>query len=129
MHRRMMKSKIHRATVTDANLHYIGSITLDTELMALADIREHEQVHVLDIDNGSRFETYVIEGTEGAREVCVNGAAARLVQPGDRVIVVSYGVYSEQEVQFHEPRVVHVDEDNRILRVDSDPSAIAAAQA
>jgi aspartate 1-decarboxylase len=125
----MMKSKIHRATVTDANLHYIGSITLDTELMALADIREHEQVHVLDIDNGSRFETYVIEGTEGAREVCVNGAAARLVQPGDRVIVVSYGVYSEQEVQFHEPRVVHVDEDNRILRVDADPSAIAAAQA
>ena len=129
MRRRMMKSKIHRATVSDADLHYVGSITLDTELMALADIREHEQVHVLDIDNGSRFETYVIEGTEGAREVCVNGAAARLVQPGDRVIVVSYGVYSEQEVQFHEPRVVHVDEDNRILRVDSDPSAIAAAQA
>ena len=129
MQRIMMKSKIHRATITGADLNYVGSITLDPRLMELADIREHEQVHVLDIDNGSRFETYVIEGTEGAREVCVNGAAARLVQPGDRVIVVSYGVYSEQEVQFHEPRVVHVDEDNRILRVDSDPSAIAAAQA
>jgi aspartate 1-decarboxylase len=129
MQRHMLKSKIHRTTVTDCNLHYAGSITLDTELMREADLLPHEQVHVLDIENGNRFETYVIAGTEGSREVCINGAAARLVQPGDRVIVVSYGVYSEQEAQFHEPRVVHVDEENRILRVDADPSAIAAAQA
>jgi aspartate 1-decarboxylase len=122
----MLKSKIHRATVTDCNLHYAGSITLDRELMREADLLPHELVHVLDVDNGSRFETYVIEGDEGAREVCVNGAAARLVQPGDRVIVVSYGVYSEQELGLHEPRVVHVDDDNRILRVDADPGALAA---
>ena len=127
MQRHMLKSKIHRATVTDCNLHYAGSVTIDTELMREADLLPHEQVHVLDVDNGNRFETYVIEGTEGSREVCVNGAAARLVQPGDRVIVVSYGVYSEQEVAFQEPRVVHVDDQNRVLRVDADPSAIAAA--
>jgi aspartate 1-decarboxylase len=126
MQRHMLKSKIHRATVTDCNLHYAGSITIDSELMEEADLLPHEQVHVLDIDNGSRFETYVIEGRYGSREMCVNGAAARLVQPGDRVIVVSYGTYSEQELAAHEPRVVHVDEDNRILRVDADPSAIAA---
>jgi aspartate 1-decarboxylase len=123
----MLKSKIHRATVTECNLHYAGSITIDTELMREADLLPNEQVHVLDVDNGSRFETYVIEGTEGSHEVRVNGAAARLVQPGDRVIVVSYGVYSEQELAFHDPRVVHVDDENRILRVDADPSAIAAA--
>jgi aspartate 1-decarboxylase len=122
----MLKSKIHRATVTDCNLHYAGSITIDPELMEEADLLPHEHVHVLDVDNGSRFETYVIEGRYGSREMCVNGAAARLVQPGDRVIVVSYGSYSEAEIGLHEPRVVHVDEDNRILRVDADPSAIAA---
>jgi len=126
MQRQMLKSKIHRATVTDCNLHYAGSITIDSELMEEADLLPHEQVHVLDVDNGSRFETYVIEGRYGSREMCVNGAAARLVQPGDRVIVVSYGAYSEQELTAHEPRVVHVDEDNRILRVDADPSAIAS---
>jgi aspartate 1-decarboxylase len=126
MQRQMLKSKIHRATVTDCNLHYAGSITIDSELMEEADLLPHEQVHVLDVDNGSRFETYVIEGRYGAREMCVNGAAARLVQPGDRVIVVSYGAYTDQELDGYEPRVVHVDEDNRILRVDADPSAIAA---
>jgi aspartate 1-decarboxylase len=126
MQRQMLKSKIHRATVTDCNLHYAGSITIDSELMEQADLLPHEHVHVLDVDNGSRFETYVIEGTYGSREMCVNGAAARLVQPGDRVIVVSYGAYSDQELAVHEPRVVHVDDDNRILRVDADPSAIAA---
>jgi aspartate 1-decarboxylase len=129
MQRHMLKSKIHRATVTDCNLHYAGSITIDSELMEEADLLPHEQVHVLDIDNGSRFETYVIEGRYGSREMCVNGAAARLVQPGDRVIVVSYGVYSDQELPVYEPRVVHVDEDNRILRVDADPSALAAHDA
>jgi aspartate 1-decarboxylase len=126
MQRHMLKSKIHRATVTDCNLHYAGSITIDSELMEEADLLPHEMVHVLDVDNGSRFETYVIEGDYGSREVCVNGAAARLVQPGDRVIVVSYGVYAHAELGVYEPRVVHVDEDNRILRVDADPSAIAA---
>ena len=126
MTRNMLKSKIHRATVTDCNLHYAGSITIDSELMEQADLLPHELVHVLDVDNGSRFETYVIEGRYGSREMCVNGAAARLVQPGDRVIVVSYGGYSEAELASHEPRVVHVDEDNRVLRVDADPAAIAA---
>lgn len=111
MQRRMMKSKVHRATVTDANLHYVGSITLDTELMRLADIREMEQVHVLDIDNGARFETYAIPGGPG--DVCLNGAAARLVAPGDRVIVITYADYDESELESYEPRVVHVDTANR----------------
>ncbi|MCZ7535353.1 MAG: aspartate 1-decarboxylase [Acidimicrobiia bacterium] len=111
MQRTMMKSKIHRATVTGADLGYVGSITLDTELMRLADIRENEQVHVLDLDNGARFETYVIPGGRG--DVVLNGAAARLVQPGDRVIVITYGAYDEEEVAVHEPLVVHVDEENR----------------
>ena len=115
MRRRMMKSKIHRATVTDANLHYVGSITLDTDLMARADIREHEQVHVLDIDNGARFETYAIPGGRG--EVCLNGAAARLVQPGDRVIVITYADYAEAELVDFSPAVVHVDADNRPVLV------------
>ena len=113
MHRRMMKSKIHRARVTDANLHYVGSITLDTQLMKLADIREWEQVQVVDIDNGARFETYAIPG--GTGDVCLNGAAARLVQPGDRVIIITYGDYDEAELEGYEPRVVHVDATNRAV--------------
>jgi aspartate 1-decarboxylase len=111
MRRRMMKSKIHRARVSDANLHYVGSITLDTELMALADIREWEQVAVVDIDNGARLETYVIPGGPG--DVCLNGAAARLVQPGDRIIVISYADYEDAELEDYEPKVVHVDTANR----------------
>ncbi|MFZ0664991.1 MAG: aspartate 1-decarboxylase [Acidimicrobiales bacterium] len=113
MRRRMMKSKIHRATVTDANLNYVGSISLDPELMVLADIREYEQVAVLDIDNGARFETYAIVGGPG--EVCLNGAAARLVHKGDKVIVITYADYEDAELQSFEPRVVHVDSDNRII--------------
>jgi len=113
VHRRMMKSKIHRARVTDANLHYVGSITLDTQLMRLADIREWEQVQVVDIDNGARFETYAIPG--GSGDVCLNGAAARLVQPGDRVIVITYGDYDDAELEDYEPRVVHVDASNRVV--------------
>ena len=116
MRRRMMKSKIHRATVTDANLHYIGSISLDTDLMARADIREHEQVHVLDVDNGARFETYAIAGGPG--EVCLNGAAARLVQPGDRVIVITYADYADDELDGFTPAVVHVGTDNRPVAID-----------
>jgi aspartate 1-decarboxylase len=124
MQRQMLKSKIHRATVTDCDLHYAGSITLDPELMRKADLLPNELVHVLDIDNGSRFETYVIEGRPGLREVQLNGAAARLVQRGDRVIIVSYGTYSEDELEHHQPRVVHVDADNEIVRVDADPAAV-----
>ena len=114
MRRRMMKSKIHRATVTDANLNYVGSITLGTELMTAADILEWEQVTVLDIDNGARFETYAIPGEAGS--VCLNGAAARLVHPGDKVIVITYADYEEAELSAgFDPRVVHVDAENRII--------------
>ncbi len=111
MHRVMMKSKIHRATITGADLHYVGSVTLDRELMTLADIRPFEQVTVLDIDNGARFETYAMEGGPG--DVILNGAAARLVQPGDRVIVITYATYDEAELVEYAPRIVHVDEANR----------------
>ena len=111
MQRRMMKSKIHRATVTDANLNYVGSITVDTRLLELADIREHEQVHIVDIDNGARFETYAIAGGPG--DMCLNGAAARLVHPGDKIIVISYADYDEVELAAYQPRIVHVDGQNR----------------
>src|SRR5258708_31406824 len=107
MRRRMMKSKIHRATVSDANLHYVGSITLDTELMELADIREWEQVTIVDIDNGARFETYAIEGGRG--DVCLNGAAARLVHPGDRIIILTYAALEDTELQDYTPTILHVD--------------------
>ena len=109
MRRRMLKSKIHRAVVTDANLHYVGSITIDPDLLAAADILEHEQVAVVDIDNGARFETYTIAGRPGSGDMCLNGAAARLVSPGDRVIVISYADYDRGELEHHEPVVVHVD--------------------
>ncbi len=112
MRRRMMKSKIHRATVTDADLHYVGSITLDRQLMDAADLLEHEQVAVVDIDNGARLETYVIAGEPGGGDVCLNGAAARLVSPGDRVIVISYADYDDAELARYAPRVVHVDTAN-----------------
>ena len=111
MHRRMMKSKIHRARVTDANLHYVGSITLDTDLMVRADIREWEQVTIVDIDNGARFETYAINGGPG--DVCLNGAAARLVHPGDRVIIITYADFEDAELDEYQPRIVHVDTANR----------------
>jgi aspartate 1-decarboxylase len=113
MQRTLMKSKIHRATVTDANLHYVGSITIDRELMDAADLVPYEQVHVVDVDNGARFETYVIEGGAGSGTMCVNGAAARLVHPGDRIIVISYGTYEAGEIVGFEPVVVTVDEGNR----------------
>ncbi len=113
MRRRMMKSKIHRATVTDANLEYVGSISLDPELMTLADIREWEQVTVVDINNGARFETYAIVG--GPREVCLNGAAARLVHRGDKVIVITYADYEDAELEGFAPMIVHVDGDNAVV--------------
>jgi aspartate 1-decarboxylase len=112
----MMKSKIHRATVTDANLNYVGSITIDTELMAAADLLEWEQVAIVDIDNGNRFETYVIPGAAGSGAMCLNGAAARLVHPGDKIIVISYADYEASELaDGFEPSVVHVDGTNRII--------------
>jgi aspartate 1-decarboxylase len=113
MRRRMMKSKIHRATVTGANLNYVGSVSIDTELMALADILPYEQVAVLDIDNGARFETYAIEGERG--QICLNGAAARLVAPGDKVILITYADYDRAELETYVPRVVHVDAKNRAI--------------
>jgi len=116
MQRIMMKSKIHRATVTGADLNYVGWITLDPELMQLADIREHEQVHVLDIDNGARFETYAMAGGPG--DVILNGAAARLVEPGDRVIVITYAEYEEAELEAYTPQIVHVDESNREISAE-----------
>jgi len=116
MRRTMMKSKIHRATVTGADIDYVGSITLDPELMRLADMREFEQVHVLDIDNGARFETYAMAGRTG--DVILNGAAARLVEPGHRVIVITYAEYDEAELAAYEPQIVHVDEENRAITAE-----------
>jgi aspartate 1-decarboxylase len=115
MRRTMMKSKIHRAVVTDANLHYQGSVTIDPELMAAADILENERVEVLDITNGNRLATYAIPGAPGRGEICLNGAAAHLVSKGDLVILVSYAEYDEAEARAHRPRVVFVDEANRIV--------------
>jgi aspartate 1-decarboxylase len=114
----MLKSKIHRGRVTGSDLHYVGSITVDADLLDAADILEHEQVHVLDIDNGARFETYTIAGERGSGEMCINGAAARLVHTGDTIIVVSYAEYDRDDLDSYEPRVVHVDADNRIVTVD-----------
>ena len=111
MRRRMMKSKIHRATVTGAEVDYAGSISLDTDLMKRADILAWEQVAVLDIDNGARFETYAIPGEPG--QVQLNGAAARLVEPGHKVSVITYADYDEAELDGFDPRVVKVDADNR----------------
>ena len=119
MTRTMLKSKLHRATITGSDLNYVGSITVDPDLLEAADLLEHELVHVLDVNNGSRFETYTIAGERGSGEVTVNGAAARLVHTGDIVIIVSYAGYEESEIAGHEPRVVHVDADNRIVDVNN----------
>jgi aspartate 1-decarboxylase len=115
MRRRMMKSKIHRMTVTDANLNYVGSITLDPDLLDQADIKEWEQVVIVDIDNGARFETYAILGERGSGDCCLNGAAARLVQPGDKIIVITYGDFEDAELEGYEPTIVHVDDMNRSI--------------
>ncbi|MEA2150752.1 MAG: aspartate 1-decarboxylase [Solirubrobacteraceae bacterium] len=119
MQRTMLKSKIHRATVTGSDLHYVGSITIDADLLDAADILEHEQVHVVDVDNGARFETYTIAGERGSGAMQVNGAAARLVHEGDTIIVISYAAYDAAELASYEPRVVHVQaRTNAILDVD-----------
>ena len=124
MQRQMLKSKIHRATVTACDTDYVGSITLDPELMRAADLLANEQVHVWDIENGARFVTYVIEGDEGSGTVQVNGAAARLVSDGHKVIVASFGAYDEADLDSYAPIVVHVGERNEVARVDSHPEIL-----
>jgi aspartate 1-decarboxylase len=125
MQRTMLKSKIHRATVTGSDLHYVGSITIDPDLLDAADILQHEQVHVVDVDNGARFETYTIAGERGTGMMQVNGAAARLVHPGDTIIVISYAHYDATELERHAARVVHVEAGtNAILDVDHEVATL-----
>lgn len=118
MERTMLKSKIHRATVTRANLHYVGSITIDEILMEAADIWENERVQIVNCNNGERLETYVIRGDRGSGAIELNGAAARLVQPGDIIIIMSYAQMSQEEAREHRPRIVIVDEHNQPVPVD-----------
>jgi len=112
--RMMLKSKIHRATVTDANINYEGSITIDNKLMKAADIVAYEQVHVLNVNNGARFTTYAIEGKEGSGDICLNGAAARLGVKGDLVIILTYTDVPDTQLKDYKPRIVHVNEKNEI---------------
>ena len=122
MMRIMMKSKIHRATVTQADLDYVGSVTLDAALMEAADLLEGEQVAIVDITNGARIETYVIPGERGSGVIGINGAAAHLVHPGDLVIIMSYALVTDAEARALDPKVVHVDEKNRIVKLGNDPA-------
>lgn len=126
MRRTMMKSKLHRATVTEANLDYVGSITIDRDLMDAADLLAHERVQVVDNNNGARLETYVIEGARGSGTVCLNGAAARLVQPGDTVIIISYAELEDAEARRWEPTVVFLGEGNRIEGSGSEIHGVVA---
>jgi aspartate 1-decarboxylase len=127
MQRTMLKSKIHRATVTDCDLHYVGSITIDLDLLEAADIREFEQVAVVDVDNGARFETYTIAGEPGSGDMKLNGAAARLVHRGDTIIVISYAAYDPDDLEHYHPRVVHVGAGNEILTIDSEVATLLGA--
>jgi aspartate 1-decarboxylase len=124
MQRQMLKSKIHRATITDCDIDYVGSVTLDPELMRQADLLPNEQVHIWDIANGARFVTYAIEGEPGSGVVQINGAAARLVRRGDKVIVASFASFGPDDLETYSPIVVHVDDDNTVTAVDSDPSVL-----
>ena len=123
MQRTLLGGKIHRATVTQADLHYVGSITIDKTLMDAADLIEGEQVQVVDIDNGARLVTYVIEGAAGSGVIGINGAAARLISVGDLIIIMSFRQVEERERDVHRPRVVHVDRANRIVELGNDPAA------
>jgi aspartate 1-decarboxylase len=127
MQRTMLKSKIHRATVTECDLHYIGSITIDPDLLEAGDILEFEQVAVVDVDNGARFETYTIAGERGSGEMKINGAAARLVHRGDTIIVISYGGYDPDDLEHYHPRVVHVDAHNQIMQIDGAVATLLGA--
>lgn len=118
MQRIMFKSKIHRARITESNLYYEGSITIDRELMDAADLLPYEQVSVVNVNNGERFETYVIEGEKGSKVICLNGAAARKGAVGDEIIIISYGTYNEDEIGEFEPTIILVDEQNKILQCD-----------
>jgi aspartate 1-decarboxylase len=120
MRRTLMKSKIHRATITEANLDYVGSITIDRDLMDAADLLPNEKVQVVDNDNGARLETYVIEGPRGSGVICLNGAAARLVHPGDTIIIISYADLDDAEARRWDPTVVFVDADNRPIRTGAE---------
>lgn len=120
MNRFMMKSKIHRATVTEANLQYMGSITIDSDLMKAADLLANEKVQIVNNHNGARFETYVITGPAGSGVICLNGAAARLVQPGDEVIIISYAMMPNEEARSYQPAVVFVDEKNKIKNISEE---------
>ena len=122
MHRTMLKSKIHRATVTQADLHYVGSVTVDEDLMDAADLLAGEQVAIVDVTNGARLETYVIAGERGSGVIGINGAAARLVHPGDLVILIAYGLMDDAEARRWAPRVVFVDADNRVVGTGHDPA-------
>lgn len=122
MFRTMMTSKIHRATVTQADLHYVGSVTIDTDLLEAADLLEGEQVTIVDITNGARLETYAIAGERGSGVIGINGAAAHLVHPGDLVIIIAYGILNEDEVRAYRPHVVFVDEHNKVLESGVDPA-------
>ena len=120
MYRYMLHSKIHRATVTQADLHYVGSLTIDMDLMDAADLLPGQQVDVVDVDNGNRLTTYAIEGERGTGIVCINGAAARLISPGDTVIIIAYASMSDEDARAHDPHVVFVDKDNKIVEVGDD---------
>ncbi|MCW2886235.1 MAG: aspartate 1-decarboxylase [Streptosporangiaceae bacterium] len=122
MFRTMFKSKIHRCTVTQADLHYVGSVTIDQDLMDAADLLPGEQVQIVDITNGARLETYVIEGRRGSGVIGINGAAAHLVHPGDLVIIISYASMSDQDARTFRPSVVHVDASNKIVALGADPA-------
>lgn len=113
----MLKAKLHRATVTDANLNYVGSITIDKELMEKSGILNGEKVQIVNINNGARLETYVIDGEYGSGEICLNGAAARLVQPKDKVIIIAYGIMTEEEAKSFEPKVLFLDDENKIIGI------------
>ncbi|MEX1030610.1 MAG: aspartate 1-decarboxylase [Paenibacillaceae bacterium] len=116
MLRTMMKSKLHRATVTEANLNYVGSITIDQDLIDLIDVYENEKVQIVDNNNGSRFETYVIPGPRGSGVICLNGAAARLVQPGDKIIIISYGMMTSEEARNYKPLIAILDDNNKVVQ-------------
>lgn len=119
MFRNIFKSKLHRATVTEANLNYVGSITIDEDLIDAADILINEKVQIVNNNNGARLETYVIPGERGSGVICLNGAAARLVQPGDKVIIITYAIIDDKEVRDFKPTVVFLDDNNKILEIKS----------
>jgi len=129
MLRTMLKSKIHRAAVTQADLHYVGSVTVDLDLMEAADLLPGEQVAIVDVTNGARLETYVIPGERGSGVLGINGAAAHLIHPGDLVILIAYGQMDDAEARAYQPRVVHVNADNEVIELGADPSAAVEGMA